>query len=286
MSQCRLTEELLRIMPSPKPLTRRMMAENRENRPVVLLQITDMHLHAAADSRMRGVTTYATLLSVLKHLQTDTRWPPDAIVVTGDVVQDESRAGYERFRDTMKPLGVPIFCLPGNHDDPALMADVLAEDPFQVCGQTTLDGWAMIFLSTFASGDDGGRLGEASITALNGALEDYRDHHALVFMHHQPLPMGSAWLDGVGLRDSEQFLACIGAHANVRGVLWGHVHQASDRVRDGVRFLSTPSTCSQFLPLSEFFALDSRPPGARWLILGPDGLIETDVDWLQSAGQP
>jgi hypothetical protein len=31
------------------------------------LQISDTHLHAAADSRMRGVTTYTTLLAVLEH---------------------------------------------------------------------------------------------------------------------------------------------------------------------------------------------------------------------------
>ena len=101
-----------------------------------------------------------------------------------------------------------------------------------------------------------------------------------------PVKMGSAWLDGVGLRDSEQFLAGIARHAHVRGVLWGHVHQASDRTRDGVRFLSTPSTCSQFLPDAEFFALDGRPPGLRWLRLEHDGRIETEIDWLRSTDQP
>lgn len=273
-------------MPSPKPLTRPVMAENTENRPLVLLQITDMHLHAAADSRMRGVTTYETLLSILEHLQLDKRWPPDAIVVTGDIVQDESQAGYERFRDILMPFDIPVYCLPGNHDDPMLMADVLAADLFQVCGHKTIAGWAMIFLSTFARGDDGGSIGPAALAALDERLAAHRDCHALVCMHHQPLPMGSAWLDGVGLRDAEQFLACIGAHEHVRGVLWGHVHQASDRVRDRVRYLSTPSTCSQFLPRSEFFALDSHPPGARWLILDPDGRIETEVDWLKSKNDP
>ena len=49
-----------------------------------LLQISDTHLHAAADSRMRGVTTYATLLAVLEQAQRDRRWPVDAPTSAGD----------------------------------------------------------------------------------------------------------------------------------------------------------------------------------------------------------
>jgi len=64
--------------------------------PLKVLQITDTHLHATADSRMRGVNTYDTFMSVLARSQTSRYWPADAILVTGDIVQDESRAGYER----------------------------------------------------------------------------------------------------------------------------------------------------------------------------------------------
>lgn len=253
--------------------------------PVVLLQITDMHLHAAADSRMRGVTTYETLLAILEQVQRDTRWPPDAIVVTGDIVQDESRAGYERFRATLQPLGVPVFCIPGNHDDPQLMLEVLAEAPFQVCGEMAMAGWMLIFLNTFSPGDDGGKLGAAALEELDEKLSEHSNKHALICMHHHPLPMGSAWLDGVGLRDAQEFLACVERHEQVRGVLWGHVHQASDRTRAGVRFLSTPSTCAQFLPDSDSFALAKQPPGLRWLRLEAEGGIDTAIDWLASEGE-
>jgi Icc protein len=51
-------------------------------------------------------------------------------------------------------------------------------------------------------------------------------------------------------------------------------------MRNDVRFLSTPSTCAQFLPGNEFFALDDRPPGMRWLELYADGSIETEVAWV------
>lgn len=259
------------------------MSETAPSRANTILQISDTHLHAAADSRMRGVTTYETFLSVLRHAQRDARWPADAILVTGDIVQDESRAGYERFRASLEPLGVPVYCLPGNHDDPKLMDRLLNQAPFKVGGSVRLDGWSLILLDTFLTGEDAGGLGEERLKALAVHLRDHASQHVLVCMHHQPIPMGSAWLDGVGLRDAQRFLETIDAHENVRGVVWGHVHQASDRMRGAVRFLSAPSTCSQFQPNSAFFALDDRPPGLRWLELGDDGTIHTQVDWVTAA---
>ena len=257
------------------------MPKSDDQAPLKLLQISDTHLHATTDSRMRGVNTYETFVTVLEAAQSDERWPVDAILVSGDVVQDESRAGYELFRSEMEPLGVPVLCIPGNHDDPKLMDELLSGGPFQFCGTTRIGGWSLILLNSFLTGEDAGGLGDRRLQALDAALKEHRGQHVLVCLHHQPMNMGSAWLDGVGLRDARRFLEIIDAADNVRGVLWGHVHQASDRVRGAVRFLSAPSTCSQFLPGSDFFAIDSRPPGMRWLELNGDGSIVTEVSWAE-----
>ena len=255
------------------------MTQSRQDPVLTVLQISDTHLHATADSRMRGVTTYATLLSVLEHVQRDRRWPVDAILATGDIVQDESRAGYERFRTTLTPLGVPVLSIPGNHDDPKLMGEILHSGSFQLGGELRQGPWSIVLLSTFLAGEDAGGLGPARLQGLRKALAAHAGQHVLVAMHHHPLPMGSAWLDGVALRDAAQFWEVIDAFPNVRGVICGHVHQASDQMRNDVQFMSTPSTCAQFLPRSEFFALDERPPGFRWLALHADGRIETEVAW-------
>jgi Icc protein len=247
---------------------------------VTILQITDTHLHAAADSRMRGVTTHATFLAVIEQALRDPRWPADAILVTGDIVQDESRAGYERFRTTLAPLGVPVYSIPGNHDDPKLMSEILASGSFRFGGELRMGRWSIVLLSTFLAGEDAGGLGPARLQGLRQALAANAGQHILVAMHHHPLPMGSTWLDGVALRDSAEFWRIVNAHPDVRAVVCGHVHQAADRMHNTVRFLSTPSTCAQFLPHSEFFALDERPPGMRWLELNSDGSIETEVAWL------
>jgi Icc protein len=254
-------------------------------KPVTILQISDTHLHAAADSRMRGVTTYSTFLAVLEHAKRDRRWPVDAILATGDIVQDESRAGYERFRSSLEPLGVPVYSIPGNHDDPNLMGEILTSGSFHLGGEFRQGPWSIVMLSTFLAGEDAGGLGPARLQGLRRALAAHDGQHVLVAMHHHPLPMGSTWLDGVALRDAQAFWGVIDAHPSVRGVVCGHVHQAADRTRNRVRFMSTPSTCAQFLPGSEFFALDDRAPGMRWMELHGDGRIDSEVSWVSGAAR-
>jgi Icc protein len=98
--------------------------------------------------------------------------------------------------------------------------------------------------------------------------------------HHHPVSMRSRWLDTVGLANGDAFFAVLRRHPNVRAVLFGHVHQALDVLIDGVRVLATPSTCSQFRPLSQDFAIDDAPPAYRTLTLHPDGRLDTEVIWV------
>ena len=244
---------------------------------VVLLQITDTHLFASADTKHRGINTQASLDAVLADAKADARWPPDAIVVTGDIVHDESRAGYERFRKTLESLGPPAFCVPGNHDEPAVLEQCLAAPRVQVCGDTQLGAWRLILLNSFGNGEVAGTLGTHELARTEMVLEKYPGEHSLICLHHPPVPMGSAWLDTPGLHDADAFMEVVRRHPQVRAVLWGHVHQEFDRHADGIRFMSTPSTCAQFRPNSDEFAEDSRPPGMRWLELSRDGGLTTEV---------
>jgi Icc protein len=230
---------------------------------------------------MRGVNTYDTFRAVITHAMSDSK-PPDAIIATGDLVQDETRAGYERFRGALENYELPVYCIPGNHDSPETMTEVLVDPPFQVGGSVRLGDWLIILLDSFNSGDDGGRLSIPELTRLRETLAANKSSHTLICIHHHPVPMGSRWLDGVALRNSDAFFDIVEQFPQIQGMLWGHVHQASDRQRKGVRLMSTPSTCSQFLANSDTFTLDTRLPGYRWLELRSNGTIDTKVVWLES----
>ena len=95
-----------------------------------------------------------------------------------------------------------------------------------------------------------------------------------------PAAVGSAWLDAIGLADAAAFWNIVDRHPQVKGVLWGHAHQAFAGRRGNVKLLGTPSTCLQFLPQSDDFAIDTRGPGWRWLELRDDGTLDSAVEWV------
>ncbi|MEE4185511.1 MAG: 3',5'-cyclic-AMP phosphodiesterase [Gammaproteobacteria bacterium] len=247
--------------------------------PIRLLHITDPHLHAHTDARMRGLNTFESCQAVIESVLAGPL-QPDAVIATGDLVQDETRQGYERFVALLSPLGVPVHCIPGNHDSPRIMAEMLSSPPFHFCGTGIYGNWCLVMLNSAIRWDDGGRLDEDQLQTLEDSLRRYPDHYALVALHHHPLPTGSLWLDGLSLRNSAEFLAVLDRFPMVRAVAWGHVHQARQTLRNGALMFSTPSTGSQFLPNSDAFMMDSKPPGYRWINLLPDGSINTEVVWL------
>jgi len=250
--------------------------------PLRILQITDLHLHADPDAQLYGVKTDDSFRAVLDAALQTGEPSPDAVLVTGDLVEDCSREGYERFRSVMEPLKLPVLCLPGNHDNPALMSQLLDDGDFSFCPSRDIGCWRFILLNSHIAGDDGGALTGSELQRLDAELAAATNRNALVAVHHQPIDMGSAWLDGYGLRNSADLMAVLARHSNVRGVIWGHVHQASDRAYDAMRMLSTPSTCAQFTPGTEKCVMDTRPPGFRTLRLSVDGGIDTDVVWLDA----
>lgn len=250
-------------------------------RPPRLLHVTDPHLFEDEAGEIYGVTTANTFRAVLAAALDSPPGPVDAVLVTGDIAEDRARGTYERFRDEMTRLGLPVLCLPGNHEDPDLLAEVVAGSPLQYCGAMSLPGWRIVMLDTHVPRVPEGRLADTELARLDRELDAADGAHVLVGLHHQPVPIGSPWLDAVGLRNAEAFLERIRAKGNVRGVLWGHVHQLSDRLYHGIRMMSTPSTCAQFTPHTERCIMDLRPPGFRWIQLMPDGSIATEVVWLE-----
>jgi 3',5'-cyclic-AMP phosphodiesterase len=246
-----------------------------------LTHLTDPHLYGGESELLRGIATLPSLEATLANAQRREDWPPDAVLVTGDLVQDDP-AGYAHFRRILGALKLPVLCLPGNHDEPEAMRRELGCEPFVVGGAVDLGLWRIVLLDSTITGSAAGRLSAASLAALESALADAPQRHALVCLHHHPVPMASRWLDRVGLQNAHEFFDVVDRHPNVRGIVWGHVHQSYEGMRNGVRMLATPSTCAQFLPRAEQFAIDRQPPAYRTLELKADGSILTEVVWVES----
>jgi Icc protein len=196
-------------------------------------------------------------------------------------VQDDA-SGYLRFRSYFGNIKKPVLCIPGNHDEPEAMRKELSGAPFEICGTHNIGDWVFVMLDSYDPGSVGGRLTKNELARLDNSLVGSHKH-AMVCLHHHPIPMGSRWLDGVGLAEAQEFWRIIDAHTHVRAVVWGHVHQAWDGKRGDVRLFATPSTGAQFLPKSDRYAVDSRPPAYRSFELHADGRIDSQVHWVESA---
>lgn len=246
-----------------------------------LVQMTDLHLLADPAGSLKGVNTLSSLQATLRAAAADLA-AAQALLLSGDLVQDQP-AAYAHLPPLLAPLGLPVLCIPGNHDLPRELAVRLQPPTFQVGGQKDLGHWRIVLLDSSVAGEAHGELGAAALAALDAQLSIVGDRHVLVVLHHPPLALGSAWLDDIGLQDGPALLALLHAHPCVRGVVFGHAHQAYDTQQGGLRLLGTPSTCAQFRPRSADFSLDDLPPAYRVLNLHDDGQISTCVVWVDSA---
>lgn len=251
---------------------------------VRLLQLTDTHLVGDPAGGMRSVVTLDTLRATLElaRRRCGGFHQLDAILATGDLVHDDPD-GYGWIARELGALGPPVLCLPGNHDDPQLMSEVFAQAPFQYCGYRDLAAWRIVLLDSMLPGSAAGRLAESELQRLDTALDEKSYQHALVVLHHHPVPSNSEWLDTVALEEPQAFLDVLARHDRVRGVLWGHVHQVFEGSLGPIKLMGTPSTCVQFKPLVADFELDTRPPGFRLLTLHDDGRIDSEVEWLMQS---
>ncbi len=249
---------------------------SNQTEQIRILQFTDTHLHADPGRELYGVNTDQSLAHVLDKAGAE-KPAPDLIILTGDLVHDGSSQGYSRLAGHIGRLGAAAYSLAGNHDAPATMARLFRGQPVHYRDSVLIGGWLLVFLNSHFPGSDAGELGEEQIEHLESLLASSHGQHVLLCLHHQPVPVGSPWIDSIGLKDAASLWRVLQRHAGVRGILWGHIHQAYTGEKHGVRLLGSPSTCMQFTPRSDEFIVDQAPPAYRWLELGPDGSIETGI---------
>lgn len=243
---------------------------------VRLAQITDSHIFQDPQGCLLGLNTRESFEAVCDRVMRE-EWRPDAILATGDLSQDASPQAYQYLADSFKSMDVPTFWCPGNHDNPETMELYLSNNRVFAAKQILVGRWQIILLDSSVKGKVHGNLAKEQLDFLERALKRYPDKHALVSLHHQPLDIGSKWLDQIGLKNADEFNQVIAKYSQVKGVLWGHIHQEYQHTVKGVQWIATPSSCVQFKPGSEDFSAGTEAPGYRYLNLFSDGRIESVV---------
>ncbi len=82
---------------------------------MILIQISDLHITDPGEPVDRlARTTERLAIAVARINAMQPR--PDGVIVTGDLVNECRTSEYERLRQTLAPLQVPIWLMVGNHD--------------------------------------------------------------------------------------------------------------------------------------------------------------------------
>lgn len=243
--------------------------------------MSDCHLFASTEGKLLGLNTQFSLDRVLELIRLE-QPRMDLILATGDLSQDASLAAYTRLDRQLDEFGVPTYWIEGNHDKPAPMLEALQGHKAKM-GPCTIElgAWTIIMLDSTIPGEVPGDLYDDDIVFLENSLKNAAGQHIMVCLHHHPIPMGCKWLDTQVVASADRFFEVIDRYPTVRAVVWGHVHQEYEGERNGVKLYAVPSTCVQFKPFSDDFAVDKIPPGYRWFDLYDDGRIDTAVSRVQ-----
>lgn len=247
-----------------------------ENKPIRLVQISDLHLFADKKQSLLGVTTYESFKAVVELLKQDAK-QPSLIIISGDISQDYTKESYLYLAAFLKDFPVPVYYVPGNHDDHDAITSVYPCENISDKKQIVFDHWQIILLNSQKNGAVYGWLDATELTFLETCLKQFPDHYSLVVFHHHPVPVNSAWLDNLGLRNADELWKLLNKKTTI---LFGHVHQEHVGAKNGVDYFSTPSTCIQFKRNSDEFALEKLGPGYRWVELYDNGKMETGVTRL------
>jgi Icc protein len=244
---------------------------------LLIAQITDTHLFADAKKKLLGLQTIESFQAVIEQVKALER-QPDLLLLTGDLSQDGSVESYRVLQAMLSPLGIPAYWVPGNHDRPEVMAEVLTESPVSAQKSFYAGGWQIILLDSSVPGCVHGYLAPEDLEWLDQELSRSNGSPALIAFHHPPFLVGSHWMNDIGLLNGDELFQVCDRHSQVELVLFGHIHQEFSYQRHQVHYLGTPSTGIQFKPNSLKFALDEEAPGLRLVTLYPDGGWKSQVE--------
>jgi 3',5'-cyclic AMP phosphodiesterase CpdA len=175
---------------------------------------------------------------------------PDITVVTGDLVDHGEPEEYDHLRRLLRPLAMPVFVIPGNHDAREPLRTAFASDgylPRDGFLQYTIEDYPvrLVALDTVIAGQHGGSLCTERLDWLDRALAAQPDRPTLVLMHHPPFATGITYMDGYGLDNAAGLAAAIARNPQVERILCGHLHRAIDRRFAGTVAGTAPSTAHQ-----------------------------------------
>jgi Icc protein len=221
---------------------------------MLLAQITDLHIRTPGLLAYGRVDTATCLVRCVERLNALVP-RPDAVLVTGDLVDFGTAEEYRHLATLLEPLTIPVYLMVGNHDDRAALREVFTA-PYLHDDRTVgefvqyafdLGDMRIIALDSQVPHASPGTLCDARLAWLEAQLDQARGRPVIVALHHPPFATGIGHMDDMALDPvaASKLEALISSHPNVERVLCGHVHRPVHTRFGGTIASIAPSTAHQ-----------------------------------------
>lgn len=222
---------------------------------MLIAQVSDLHVCARGERAYGKVDTQAMAQQAVRALAA-LRPRPDALLLSGDLVEDGSDPAYAHLLGLLQPLralGLPLYPVAGNHDEREALAQAFGPHigphtdrlPGFVQYAARLGALRLLVLDSVVPRQGHGALCATRLSWLADRLAEDASP-TLIALHHPPFATGMQHMDAVGLREGAEALeATVRRHPQVQALLCGHLHRGIQTRFGGAVAATCPSTAHQ-----------------------------------------
>lgn len=254
------------------------------------VQITDHHLGDTEDALLCGYSPAYALRATLRHIAEHVGHHIDFIVSTGDLVDAPSDISYTNLRQmlNLRPSesapgpglvsleglnDVPMYLLPGNHDDrDGFFRHLFQQEQPQPFMNASFQHKGIQFICL--DWGPGGKavehpeLLEFLARSLRNGLP------SIIITHHHLVSVGSRWHNAFLPEKAEAFWELVRGH-QVLGIFSGHAHLTYDKIVKGVPVYGLRSTYLQASTDDE--PINTAEPPHYRLVTVQDDVLTTRI---------
>lgn len=248
-----------------------------------IVQLTDLHIREPGRLAYGRINTAPYLRTAVESVVA-LRQRPDAVVITGDLTDFGRAAEYDHLRELLSPLTMPIYLLPGNHDDRTQLRKSFPEHQYLGDGEfvqyiVDIGPVRLITLDTSTPGESAGALCQQRLEWLEHALAASTGKPVIIAMHHPPFRTLIGHMDDIGLlTGATELEAIVARYPNVERIICGHLHRSIEARFGGTIAATAPAPAHQVcLDLDPHApsAWTLEPPGFRIHAWSDDGRLVT-----------
>lgn len=189
-----------------------------------LAQISDTHVRtddggAAASNLRRALAAAAA-------------YRCDAIMLTGDLANDERAEEYAILAEAITGASAPLFLMPGNHDERGHLRRTFPNHTYLPRNgplSYVIDDFPirLIAIDDIVPGETNGLFTEDQAIWLETMLAADVKKPTIVALHHPPFLTHDLLFDRIGLMEPDLFASVIARHPQVARIICGHHHRVA-----------------------------------------------------------